>query len=68
MTAYKRFSDAIGKAIKKAKTVDGLTSAEEMVNTLEGQYKLYPLTKDVIASKIEKHRKSIEEARKKIKN
>ncbi len=68
LTAYKRFSDAIGKAIKKAKTVDGLTSAEEMVNTLEGQYKLYPLTKDVIASKIEKHRKSIEEARKKIKN
>ena len=66
--AYKRFGDEITKVTKKATTNEELAMAREMVNTLESQYKIYPLTKDVITSQVAKHRKNIEKAQKKIKN
>ena len=68
LIAYKRFGDEITKVTKKATTNDELAMAREMVNTLESQYKIYPLTKDVITSQVAKHRKNIEKAQKKIKN
>ena len=67
LIAYKRFCDEISRSIKNATTSNELAIASEMVKTLEEQYKVYPLKKDVITSKIKKLQEKIEKTRKKIK-
>lgn len=68
LIAYKRFCDEVSRSIKKATTSGELSVASEMVKTLEEQYKVYPLKKDVITSKIKSLQERIEKARRKIKN